>query len=219
MGKFLFGLIIGCAASYWWLAAPQEDGPAAAMASDSLKSKAAVLIEDVAALANGLVGRLMDEAINIGIPLPKDLLSKLPGSSSEANADIQLSRVIDGDTIDLSIDGTIVPVRYIGANTPERDDPCYQDALNANRKLLQSGPLRLDTDATDKDRYGRLLRYVYAGDLLVERELIRQGWAEVVLYRSDDKHYDEFLALEQAAAAQGLGCHPTGIFDDGSVMR
>src|SRR5690554_4097084 len=147
MGKFLFGLIIGCAASYWWLAAPQEDGPAAAMASDSLKSKAAVLIEDVAALANGLVGRLMDEAINIGIPLPKDLLSKLPGSSSEANADIQLSRVIDGDTIDLSIDGTIVPVRYIGANTPERDDPCYQDALNANRKLLQSGPLRLDTDA------------------------------------------------------------------------
>ncbi|HHX83229.1 MAG TPA: hypothetical protein GX696_09655, partial [Pseudomonadaceae bacterium] len=134
-------------------------------------------------------------------------------------ADIQLSRVVDGDTIDLNINGTVTPVRYIGANTPERDDPCYQDALNANRRLLQSGPLRLDTDATDKDRYGRLLRYVYAGDILVERELIRQGWAEVVLYRSDDKHYDEFLALEQAAAAQGLGCHPTGIFDDGSVMR
>jgi len=77
----------------------------------------------------------------------------------------------------------------------------------------------LERDETDRDPYGRLLRYVYAGGVLVERQLIAEGFAEAVRYRSDDNFYDEFVALEQAAAEQGLGCHITGIFDDGSLVR
>lgn len=133
--------------------------------------------------------------------------------------DVQLERVFDGDTIEVSINDRSEQIRYIGANAPERDETCFEESIEENRTLLNSGPLRLDTDETDRDQYGRLLRYVYAGDVLVEREMIARGYAEVVRYRSDDKHYDEFRELELEAARQDLGCHPSGIFDDDTLTR
>jgi endonuclease YncB( thermonuclease family) len=131
----------------------------------------------------------------------------------------QLRQVIDGDTIDVFINGEVERIRYIGANTPEFGEACYQQASLANRRLVEGKDLVLERDETDRDPNGRLLRYVYAGGVLVERQLIAEGFAEVVRYRSDDNFYDEFVALEQAAAEQGLGCHITGIFDDGSLVR
>ncbi len=141
---------------------------------------------------------------------------------TEGNQDLEvaeLRRVIDGDTLDVFINGEVERVRYIGANTPEFGEPCYQQASLANRRLVEGRELTLGRDNTDRDPNGRLLRYVYAGGVLVERQLIAEGFAEVVRYRSDDKYYDEFVALEQSAAEQGLGCHITGIFDDGSLVR
>ncbi len=128
-------------------------------------------------------------------------------------------RVIDGDTIDVTINGTEYRVRYVGANTPERDEVCYRDAVDANRALVDGRTVTLVRDTSDTDRYDRLLRYVYVGDLLVNEELIRTGYAEAVLYAPDDQFYDTFLALEIEAERRGLGCHPTGIFDDGSDTR
>ena len=61
--------------------------------------------------------------------------------------------------------------------------------------------------------------FIYVDDVLVNRVLVVQGYAEVVLYPPNDAHYDEFVQLEAEAAAAGLGCHPTGIFDDGSTTR
>ena len=85
--------------------------------------------------------------------------------------------------------------------------------------MVEGFDLTLERDETDRDANGRLLRYVYANGVLVERQLIVEGFAEVVRYRSDDNFYEEFVALEAAAAEQGLGCHMTGIFDDGSLVR
>lgn len=127
--------------------------------------------------------------------------------------------VIDGDTIDVEIDGTTQRIRYVGVNTPERDEPCYQDATNANRALVEGQTVRLEIDTSDKDRYDRLLRYVYVGNTFVNAELVRGGWAEVVRYDPDDREFENFRALEQEAAREGWGCHPTGIFDDGSYTR
>ena len=131
----------------------------------------------------------------------------------------QLRQVIDGDTIDVFINGEVERVRYIAANTPEFGEACYQQSSLANRRLVEGFDLRLERDETDRDANGRLLRYVYANGILVERQLIAEGFAEVVRYRSDDNFYEEFVALEEAAAEQGLGCHRTGIFDDGSLVR
>lgn len=128
-------------------------------------------------------------------------------------------RVIDGDTIDVTINGTEYRVRYVGANTPERGEACYSDAVNANKSLVEGRTVTLVVDTSDTDRYDRLLRYVYVGNVMVNEELIRTGYAEAVLYAPDDRFYNNFLALEIEARRRGLGCHPTGIFDDGSDTR
>jgi micrococcal nuclease len=120
--------------------------------------------------------------------------------------------VIDGDTIDVSLGGDTYRVRYIGVNTPERDEPCYQDATDANRTLVEDQIVGLVKDVSETDQYGRLLRYVYVGDTFVNESLVKGGWAEARRYPPDTLHYDEFDAFEQVAYAAGLGCWPTGVF-------
>jgi endonuclease YncB( thermonuclease family) len=121
--------------------------------------------------------------------------------------------VVDGDTIDVGIDGEGYRVRYIGVNTPELGEPCYDEATNANISLVGGETVRLVKDVSETDRYGRLLRYVYVGDLFVNAELVAEGWAEAVRYDPDTAFLDTFYELEDAARAAGLGCHPTGVFD------
>lgn len=128
-------------------------------------------------------------------------------------------RVIDGDTIDVDLNGQRTRIRYVGVNTPERDEVCYQEAMNANRALVEGQTVRLVRDASNTDRYDRLLRFVYVGDTFVNAELVKQGYAEAVLYEPDDGFHDEFVEYERQAARAGRGCHPTGIFDDGSTTR
>ena len=139
---------------------------------------------------------------------------------AEAGEEIaQVTRVIDGDTIDVLLDGVNTRIRYLQMNTPERDHPCSREATKANAELVANRTVRLVADKELVDPYDRLLRYVYVGDVLVNRVLVEQGFAEVVLYPPNDMHYDEFVRLEAEAAAAGRGCHPTGIFDDGSTTR
>lgn len=130
-----------------------------------------------------------------------------------------VTRVIDGDTIDVRIHGEIKRVRYVGVNTPERDEACYAEARDANANWVEGQTVYLVKDISDTDQYDRLLRYIYVGDLFVNERLIQQGYGEVVSYPPDTAFFDHFRDLEQAAANAGLGCHPTGIFDDGTYRR
>jgi len=127
--------------------------------------------------------------------------------------------VIDGDTIDVEINGVERRVRYLGVNTPERDQMCYSEARAANAALVRGQTVTLVRDTSETDQYGRLLRHLYVGDVWVNEQLIRDGWGETVVYAPDDAHAGAFRALEQRAAAAGLGCHPTGILDDGTYTR
>lgn len=216
MRRFLFGVVICIVAYQWWTGG--RDVPE--LDTANIKAKTEIIVETATDWVLARFGNMVDITAAVINRIPRDDSNTGPGQAGPgADLDMRITRVVDGDTIDVDIDGRPETIRYIGANTPERDEPCYQDATRANRELLQGGPLRLDTDETDTDTHGRLLRYVYAGDTLVERELIRQGWAEAVKYRSDDKHYNEFRKLERQAKAQGLGCHPTGIFADGNDAR
>jgi endonuclease YncB( thermonuclease family) len=127
--------------------------------------------------------------------------------------------VIDGDTIDVSISGSAYRVRYVGINTPERDEVCFQEASDANTALVLGQTVTLARDVSETDRYGRLLRYVYANGLNVNAELVRTGFAEAVEYPPDTAQTASFRDLEVQAQAANLGCHPTGIFNDGSSVR
>lgn len=141
------------------------------------------------------------------------------GSGPSGGETATVVDIIDGDTIDVMLDGQRERVRYIGMNTPERDEPCYTEATAANAALVRNKTVTLVKDKSETDIYDRLLRYVYVGDTFVNAELVREGYAEAVLYEPDDAHYDEFLNLEREARNLNIGCHPTGIFDDNSDTR
>jgi endonuclease YncB( thermonuclease family) len=141
------------------------------------------------------------------------------GNAPQGGETASVVRVIDGDTIDVNLNGQTVRVRYIGMNTPESNEPCYAEATAANALFVQNKTVQLVKDVSETDIYGRLLRYVYVGDLFVNRALVEQGYAEVVSYPPDNAHYDEFLQLEKEATAAKRGCHVTTIFNDGSYTR
>jgi endonuclease YncB( thermonuclease family) len=116
-----------------------------------------------------------------------------------------LVRVVDGDTIEVSVDGRTATVRYIGVNTPERGQPYYQEATDANRRLLGDGRLLLYKDVSETDRYGRLLRYVVAGDRFVNLELVKAGYAQAATYPPDVACSQAFVAAEREARSAQVG--------------
>lgn len=121
---------------------------------------------------------------------------------------IKVSRVIDGDTIELA-DGR--RVRYIGMDTPEMGDlrrspKCFaKEATEENARLLDGKTVRLEKDISEMDKYGRLLRYVYIGDVFVNDSLVRQGFARVDTVPPDVVHQQELLQAEQEARGQRRG--------------
>ena len=117
-------------------------------------------------------------------------------SPSQAIVTAKVVRVIDGDTIVID-DGN--HVRYIGVDSPETDEFYYSEATQMNIDLVDGKEVRLESDITDKDKYGRLLRYVYAGDVFVNAEIVRQGCAWSTAYPPDVKYQVYFEALEKEA--------------------
>lgn len=134
---------------------------------------------------------------------------QLPDAPSETAVVIE---VIDGDTINVLLDGRSYRVRYIGIDTPERDEACFADATAANASYVEGQTVRLVQDSSNTDRFDRLLRYVYIDEVLVNAELVAGGWAESKRYPPDDELYDYLEELEADAAQQQLGCHPAGVF-------
>lgn len=99
--------------------------------------------------------------------------------------------IVDGDTIKVDIGGKTETVRYIGVNTPERGQPGYRRAVEENRKLVGWKAVRLETDKQKRDRYGRLLCYVWAGNRFVNRELVRRRVAHVMKVEPNVKRIKE----------------------------
>ncbi|HXF68256.1 MAG TPA: thermonuclease family protein [Thermoflexus sp.] len=127
----------------------------------------------------------------------------LPPGRSAVSA--RLVRVIDGDTIDVAIEGRTFRVRYIGMNTPERGQPFFIEAAEANRRLVAGRTLLLVPDVSETDPYGRLLRYVIAGDLFVNLALVREGYAAAMIVPPDVSCAEAFRAAEAEARAAGRG--------------
>jgi micrococcal nuclease len=125
------------------------------------------------------------------------ILSILPGCTATY-------RVVDGDTIEVQ-SGEYV--RYLGIDTPEKGEPLFNEATDLNRSLLKGRAVVFEIDVTDKDRYGRLLRYVYADDVFINLELVRNGLA--LAYAEDrfqdNKYYSMFADACDMAYKEKLG--------------
>jgi len=115
---------------------------------------------------------------------------------------VLVTRVIDGDTIE--IEGGY-RVRYIGIDTPEKGEPYYWEALKANQELVEGKRIRLEGDVEDRDKYGRLLRYVWVDGTMVNAELVRLGYAYSYSLPPDLKYQAHLLQLEREAREHRLG--------------
>jgi micrococcal nuclease len=121
-------------------------------------------------------------------------------------------KVVDSDTIDVQLDGRQIRVRYIGMNTPETKhptkgkEPCGSEASAANRRLVEGKTVRLELDVQSWDRYQRLLAYVYTGEVMINAELVRLGYAQVATYPPNVKYQDLFVRLQREAREAGRGC-------------
>jgi micrococcal nuclease len=133
------------------------------------------------------------------------------GEGGGRSAPATVTRVVDGDTVEVSVGGVTEDVRYIGIDTPESvvpDQPveCFGErAGRFNARLVDGEEVRLVFDAERRDQYGRLLAYVYLGDELVNAELVRRGFARTLTIPPNTEHADLFARLAQAAGNAGRG--------------
>ena len=122
----------------------------------------------------------------------------------------RLVRVIDGDTIEVDLGAAQERVRYIGIDAPElagpgAPQPFAEEARAYNARLVGGGALVLERDVSDRDRYGRLLRYVYADGTLVNRALVAAGLARAAAYPPDTRLQASLEAAQAEARRAGLG--------------
>jgi micrococcal nuclease len=126
-----------------------------------------------------------------------------------------VSRVVDGDTIHVVLNGTDERLRYIGVDTPEDVkpgtpvEPMSREAAAANRRLVADQDVILEKDVSERDRFGRLLRYVWLhkGDhwTMVGLQLVLEGYAQVATFPPDVRYVDLFRAAERDARQRMLG--------------
>jgi endonuclease YncB( thermonuclease family) len=118
----------------------------------------------------------------------------------------EVTYVFDGDTIEVELDGRTYRLRYIGVDTPEREEPYYQQAFDFNRDLVEGETVTLVRDVSETDQYGRLLRYVYLSDgTFVNAAIIRQGMGRLVTFPPDVTQTEFLKGLQAEARDAGAG--------------
>lgn len=115
---------------------------------------------------------------------------------------VTVASVVDGDTVELS-DGR--RVRYIGVNTPERNQPYYPEASETNRQLVEGKTVQLELDVETFDQYGRTLAYVWVNGVMANMEIIRLGFANAFTVPPNVRYEAEFRAAEREAREAGRG--------------
>jgi len=136
-----------------------------------------------------------------------DSLATSPNSAT-------MKRVVDGDTIDIEIGGNTERVRLIGINTPETKHPtkgveCFGPEASAYaEQLLPAGTaLRVERDIEARDKYGRLLLYVYIANtnVFVNLDLVMNGYARPMVFEPNTAHMADFAQAATQAELRNAG--------------
>ena len=164
-----------------------------------------------AALAVGAIAMIAVVAVGAGDAAKRPAAEPQPtkltlpaGTRIEDLRKVEVVKVIDGDTIDVKIDGKTQRIRYYGVDTPERGDRCFREATDRNERLVGSMVLLLP-DARNQDRYQRLLRYIFLPDgTSVDATLVAEGFGHA--WRQDGRYKGDIIALEDQARTADRGC-------------
>jgi micrococcal nuclease len=138
----------------------------------------------------------------------------LAASDDEAllHGPYRVVRVVDGDTVILEIDGSRERVRLIGIDTPEsvhpdpeKNVPYGAVAADYTTSMLEGRVVELELDVQERDRYGRLLAYVFLDGDMVNAGLLMEGHATVTTYPPNVKYVEWFVQLQEQAREAGKG--------------
>jgi micrococcal nuclease len=135
---------------------------------------------------------------------------------------LTVTKVIDGDTIELSDGRTI---RYIGVDTPEMEDECFaKEAKEINENLVFKKTIKVATDKNEMDQFGRTLAYVYVDGLFVNQDLLSKGAGKYfldnlntkyspILVKASEESYNNKSGLWRKCAPDSDGCSIKGNID------
>ena len=156
-----------------------------------------------------------DNALHILVAIGLSLLASCSsGSTTENKVLVTILTVIDGDTVDVEIDGRTERVRLIGVNTPETKHPtkpieCFGPEASAYMtQLLPKGTdVRIERDTEARDRYGRMLLYLYrnSDNLFINLDLISRGYGTPMSIEPNTFHRNDFVHAAALAEASNVG--------------
>ncbi|HYI14339.1 MAG TPA: thermonuclease family protein [Thermomicrobiales bacterium] len=171
-----------------------------------------LLLVLLATVASGCDVETMTEATRE--PASRTTPGPTPATSGSVER-AEVVRVVDGDTLIVEIDGREERLRYIGVDTPESVQPntpveCFgREASAENARLVEGREVELERDVSNRDRYDRLLRYVYVVEegerIFVNEALVAGGFAHSSSFPPDVKHQDRFRAAQREARDEGRG--------------
>jgi len=182
---------------------PPDEGPSEADIEESERASSgnqgkwlarAGIVILIVAIASMIIPMLM-------VIFPPDRAAPAVPASSARGTVAVVTRVIDGRTIEVQIDGKAAIVRYLGIKLPD-DDLWREWSARVNRDWVSEKTVVLERDVTDTDSEGRLLRYVWLDDLLVNGGIIAAGLGTFAV-ESPDLRYAPDLARYERNARQG----------------
>lgn len=145
------------------------------------------------------VSRTRAELMAIDFLLLISVSAQTVAFADEASSEAKVMEVFGGDTIVVSYGGDTVKCMYIGISAPEPGNLFGSEAWKFNKELLEGKTARLEFDERKYDEYGNLLAYVHCGDVFVNAELLKQGYASVMIISPNTRHGEDFLKLEREA--------------------
>lgn len=160
-----------------------------------------------------MCGVIAPFALLIGLASCSSSSQLLPPQDRQSDL-VKIAHVIDGDTVDIDIKGRTERVRLIGVNTPETKHPtkpieCFGPEASAYlTQLLPKGTtVRIERDVEARDRYGRMLLYLYLGsnDLFINLDLVARGYGTPMSIEPNTFHRNDFVRAAAQAEAADVG--------------
>lgn len=123
----------------------------------------------------------------------------------------EVLKVVDGDTIEINYNGNKEKVRLIGVDTPETVHPTKEvqtygkEASSFTKSQLTGKKITLEFDVQQRDKYGRLLAYVYLDGKMFNKTLLEEGYAQIATFPPNVKYVDEFKQIQAKAKEEKKG--------------
>jgi len=149
-----------------------------------------------------VVEKIEKKNIDEVVQVVKKIVKEYEDDDEDIKEGNRVTYVVDGDTLEIDSGER---VRLLCIDTPEEGEYYYNEASDYLESLVLGEEVELVDGVSDVDKYGRLLRFVYVGDLFVNEKMVRGGYARAYLYSSDATSCSEIEAAESEARDEGLG--------------